>query len=108
VAQFQQEMADSYGDKVVFTNTGLTKEQMGDNKDFNVSVDGEVVYNRLNEDGSNRTDADPNPSEDGGKANGGADGGSWGPVICTEGNDWWGTVTTGKVAAIKAAIDAKM
>jgi hypothetical protein len=100
-------MADSYGDKVTFTETGLTNEQMGENKDFNVSVDGTVVYNRLNDDGSNHTDTDPNPTDDGngGKANAG---GSWGPVICKEGNDWWGSPTTGKLAAIKAVIDAKM
>ena len=98
-------MADSYGDKVVFTNTPLTAEQMGENKDFNVTVNGEVVYDRLNADKSKREDVDPNPSEDGGKANAG---GSWGPVICTEGNGWWGSTTPGKVAAIKAAIDAKL
>ena len=98
-------MTDSYGDKVVFTNTPLTSEEMGDNKDFNVSIDGVVVYDRLNADKSNRTDVDPNPSDDGGKANAG---GSWGPIICTAGNDWWGSTTPGKVAAIKAAIDAKL
>jgi hypothetical protein len=99
-------MTDSYGAKVAFTNTPLTAEEMGDNKDFSVSVDGEVVYDRLNADKSTRTDADPNPSEDGGKANAG---GSWGPIILPGGeNDWWGAATTGKLAAIKAAIDAKM
>ena len=98
-------MTDSFGDKIAFTNTPLTAEQMGENKDFQVTVGGEVVYDRLNADKSNRTDADPNPSEDGGKANAG---GSWGPVICATGNDWWGSATPGKVAAIKAAITAKM
>ena len=100
-------MADSYGDKVVFTNTALSREEMGDNKDFKVSVDGAVVYNRLNDDGSNRTDTDPNPSvgRNGGKANAG---GSWGPIVATTGNDWWGSTTPGKVAAIKAVINAKI
>ena len=98
-------MADTYGDKVVFTSTPLTSEEMGENKHFNVSVGGVVVYDRLNADKSKRTDVDPNPSEDGGKANAG---GSWGPVICTEGNDWWGAVTPGKLAAIKATIDTKL
>ena len=97
-------MADSYGAKVAFSNTPLTNEEMGDNKAFSVSVGGEVVYDRLNADKSSRTDIDPNPSDDGGKANAG---GSWGPVICSGGeNEWWGGATTGKVAAIKAVIDA--
>ena len=96
-----------YGEKVTFTSVPQTKEEMGENKSFKVSVDGAVVYNRLNDDGSNRTDTDPNPSTDGngGKANAG---GSWGPIICTDGNDWWGSPTPGKVAMIKAAIDAKL
>jgi hypothetical protein len=64
-----------------------------------------VVYDRLNADHSNRTDVDPNPSEDGGKANAG---GSWGPVICTEGNDGWGAATPGKRAALKAASDTQL
>ena len=100
-------MLTAYGEKVTFTSVPQTKEEMGENKSFKVTVDGAVVYNRLNDDGSNRTDTDPNPSTDGngGKANAG---GSWGPIICTDGNDWWGSSTPGKVAMIKAAIDAKL
>ena len=89
----------------MFSNTPLSAEEMGENKAFNVSVDGTEVYNRLNADKTNRTDTDPNPSTDGGKANAG---GNWGPIVPKEGNDWWGTATPGKLAAIKAAIDAKM
>ena len=91
--QLKQELTDAYGDKVVFSNTPLSAEEMGENKAFNVSVDGTEVYNRLNADKTNRTDTDPNPSTDGGKANAG---GNWGPIVPKEGNDWWGTATPGK------------
>ena len=77
----------------MFSNTPLSAEEMGENKAFNVSVDGTEVYNRLNADKTNRTDTDPNPSTDGGKANAG---GNWGPIVPKEGNDWWGTATPGK------------
>ena len=101
-------MADSYGDKVVFTNAALSKEEMGENKEFKVTVDGTVVYNRLTESGGNRTDTDPNPSTDGADRGKPGTVRNWGPIICKEGNDWWGSATPGKLAAVKAAIDAKL
>jgi len=103
-------LISTYGDKVTFTADLLSKDQFygaEKNKPFKIEADGKVLYDRLNADGSNRPEADPNPSEDA-TALYGEKGGRvryWGPIVPKEGNAWWGGPTAGKLQALHQNID---
>lgn len=94
--------------------TGAT---MGDfygadrNKPFRVLVAGNVVYDRLNEDGTNKPeDEDPYPSDEAVEKFGERGGRVrfWGPIIPKEGNKFWGSLTPGKLTLVHNAIDAEL
>ena len=72
------------------------------NAPFEVKVNGAVVYNRLQDDGANRTDDDSMPGDkEGAPVN-------WGPIITNGGNKWWGGNTTKKADSVFAAIEAAL
>lgn len=77
------------------------------NKPYRLTVAGQVVYDRLNEDGTNKPDGeDPEPSDEvteqfgerGGRVR------FWGPIIPTEGNKSWGGLTPGKLKLVDDAV----
>jgi hypothetical protein len=78
------------------------------NKPYRLTVAGTVVYDRLNEDGTNKVDGeDPQPSDEAVQQFGERGGRVrfWGPIIPAEGNKFWGGLTPGKLKLVHDAID---